>query len=69
MDDVIELKEFKPVYGKILILGSSVWKTSMERGFFYMDNANCFWEMLDEAFYSKQKVFTKLKEDFISKKR
>ena len=40
----------------------------MERGFFYMDNVNCFWEMLDEAFYSKQKVFTKLKEDFINKK-
>ena len=40
----------------------------MERGFFYMDNVNCFWEMLDEAFYSKQNVFTKLKEDFINKK-
>ncbi len=53
MDDVIELKGFKPVYGKILILSSFVRKTSMERGFFYMDNANCFWEMLDEAFYNK----------------
>ena len=43
-----ELKGFESIYGTILFLGTSVGGNSMERGFYYMDRNNKFWELIDK---------------------
>lgn len=59
-----ELVGFPAIPGKILILGNSVAFGSMEKGFFYVDDGNDFWQILDMAFYPGKSVFEKLRVDF-----
>lgn len=60
----IILKGFEPIFGKVLFLGTCVGKTSMERGFYYMDKKNKFWELIDEICL-RNGFFTSKRDEYI----
>lgn len=59
-----KLNGFKPIFGKVLFLGTCVGKTSMERGFYYMDKKNKFWELIDEICL-RNIFFTSKRDEYI----